>query len=325
MPVNFLSKEQEQRYGQYPEELSDRQLARYFHLDDVDVEMVNQRRSDHNRLGFALQLCTVRFLGTFLSNPTDVPPEVIIYLSKQLDIRDHTCLHHYLDRPATHHEHAREIKRYYGYKDFNDQPEYSQLVEWLNTRTWLSDERPSVLFDMATAWLVEHKILLPGVTTLSRLIAQIRDKAVNRLWKLLASIPNAEQRTKLEELLIVPKGDRRSTLDRLRQGPTRISGPSLVRALHRLVDIRSLDVGKLDISHIPPGRFKTLARYAATTWTPTIARMPEDRRIATLFAFAYAFETSALDDALDLLDLLITDIFNTSQNHRPKRTSSNYP
>ena len=151
MPVNFLSKEQEQRYGQYPEELSDRQLARYFHLDDVNVEMVNQRRGDHNRLGFALQLCTVRFLGTFLSNPTDVPPEVIIYLSRQLAIRDHTCLHHYLDRPATHHEHAREIKRYYGYKDFSDQPEYSQLIEWLNTRTWLSDERPSVLFDMATA------------------------------------------------------------------------------------------------------------------------------------------------------------------------------
>ena len=36
--------------------------------------------------------------------------------------------------------------------------------------------------------------------------------------------------------------------------------------------------------------------------------MPRDRRVATLLAFARAFEVTALDDALDLLDLVITDL-----------------
>ena len=36
--------------------------------------------------------------------------------------------------------------------------------------------------------------------------------------------------------------------------------------------------------------------------------MPEHRRIATLLAFAHTFEITAMDDALDVLDLLITDI-----------------
>jgi len=36
--------------------------------------------------------------------------------------------------------------------------------------------------------------------------------------------------------------------------------------------------------------------------------MPTERRMATLIAFLSAFETSALDDALDLLDMLITSI-----------------
>ena len=63
-----------------------------------------------------------------------------------------------------------------------------------------------------------------------------------------------------------------------------------------------------DLQHIPSGRLKALARFATATWTPNIGRMPPDRRIATLLAFARHFEIVALDEALDVLDALLTGL-----------------
>ena len=142
----------------------------------------------------------------------------------------------------------------------------------------------------------------------------VRDRAIERLWQRLAAAPDGDQRAKLDQLLVVPAGERVSPLERLRRGPTRTTAPALAEALRRLAEVRALGVGELNLSSIPAGHIRTLARYAATTWASVIARMPAARRAATLVAFARVFEATAQDDALDVLDLMIGTLLARVEN-----------
>ena len=88
MPVEFLTDDEAAAFGRYAGVLSRVDLERVFFLDDEDRALVERRRGGHMKLGFALQLVTLRWVGTFLEDPLDVPGVVLDFMSEQLGIAD---------------------------------------------------------------------------------------------------------------------------------------------------------------------------------------------------------------------------------------------
>jgi hypothetical protein len=90
-----------------------------------------------------VQLGTVRFLRTFLARPADVPQVVACRVAEELGVGDPGRLAAYALREPTHREHAGEIQREYGYRDFSDPAARTELGRWLDARAWATAERPA--------------------------------------------------------------------------------------------------------------------------------------------------------------------------------------
>ncbi len=168
MPVAFLTELDARRWGRFGGEPTIEQLDRFFHLDPDDLRRAQRHREAATVLGFAVQLGTLRFLGTFLARVEDTPRGVIACVARQLGLEPNAWTGYASSRGRRLH--TIEIRRLYGYAGFGDGPLHWQFLRWLVVRAWAADEPPSQLLDTATGWLVDHRVVLPGVTTLARLV-----------------------------------------------------------------------------------------------------------------------------------------------------------
>ncbi len=74
MPGRVFTDSERKRLDAFPSEIAELDLIRYFTLSGSDLEFVKKQRGDHNRLGFALQLCGLRYLGFCPDDLVTAPP-----------------------------------------------------------------------------------------------------------------------------------------------------------------------------------------------------------------------------------------------------------
>ena len=216
MPVESLTDAEAAVFGRYAGPPARAELDRMFYLDDADMRLVAKRRDDHMRLGFSLQLTTVRYLGTFLVDPLDVPSVVTKHLAGQLRISDPGCAVRYAERRTTPLEHREEIKAEGGLREFAEAED--EFAAWVHARAWNTGDGPKTIFADGVRWLRENAVLLPGVTTAARLVSRVRDEALDELYATLAGLPGPYLAARLEGLVTVPDGARYSELELWRRG-----------------------------------------------------------------------------------------------------------
>lgn len=311
VPVEFLTDEQAEAYGAFTDVPTRPELERFLFLDEDDRDLIALRRTDAHRLGVAVQICTVRYVGRFLGeDPLAVPWEAVEYLAGQLGVEDASCVKRYPERRSTVYEHAAQIQERFAYRDFTDGRWGREFRGFLYGRAWTHAEGPVALFNHAVTWLRKNQVLLPGVSVLARQVSEARTVAERRLYEAVARAAHRadpQLAPALAELLAVPEGKRVSELERLRTPPTKSTGTAMVRAMERVEEISAFALGRVNLSRVPVNRLSTPARYGQLSKAQTIERAPEPRRTALLTAVVRQLEAHAVDDALDLFAVLMAN------------------
>ena len=69
-----------------PDDLSAQEMAHFYTLEPEDMHFIRRFRHAENRLGVALQLCTLRYPGRTLMTMTAISKRVVAYVADQLGV-----------------------------------------------------------------------------------------------------------------------------------------------------------------------------------------------------------------------------------------------
>jgi Domain of unknown function (DUF4158) len=185
---------------------SDIEIARQYTFDERDLSIIRQRRGEHNRLGFAIQLCYLRYPG-YAMPPDTSPPEVLLsHISRQLRVKPAVWAEYAL-RDETRREHALELQTAFGYRPFTA-GEYRQQRGTL-TELALQTNKGVVIAQQLIEILRKHHIILPPAQVIDRLCAEALARGTRLFYQRLTEGLNTEHRKQLDKLL-TPREDVRT-------------------------------------------------------------------------------------------------------------------
>lgn len=297
MPVQFLSAADRASLSQFPTTISEQEIITYFTLTQDDLQQVNRQRLPHNRLGFALQLGCLRFMGFCPDELLSVPTTVIEFLSQQLDTSPEVLVE-YGQRAQTRTEHLRQIQNHLGFRTLTP-IDLEALKEWLVARA-LEHDKPSLLFQLAAQRLYRHRIVRPAVTTMERAIAAARSQAAIATFETLQNLLTPENRQFLDGLLLLDEGLGDLPLSWLRRSATTNSPTAILQTLEKLCFLRNRGIHRWDISALNPNRLKLLAQLGKRTPAPSLRRAADERKYPILVAFVCRLVQQLSDEVGDL-------------------------
>lgn len=303
-----------------PDVFSEALLQQQFQLSDADLSEIEKCRGGLNKLGFAVQLCTLRAYGFFLNDLQHVPAEVRLHLTLQLGYLPFELAGYPVD-DKTRHTHMERVRHHLGFVRFGV-PERSNLLEFLQgeAHTLPRTERLKIA---AHAWLLTHRVVRPGRTTLRDLISSAREAAYEATFTTLTAGLSSAQQTALDAL-IIEASERpevaawpRSPLEGLRSAPKKESADSLLSLLARLQTLLALNFAAwpaLTAVHLSMRRHLGLWGYRYDAWS--LRRFPMGKRHAILLCFLQLATAETADAVVDALDKMINEIHSKAKKRR---------
>ncbi|MGW2477603.1 Tn3 family transposase [Streptomyces sp. NPDC001665] len=286
------------------------EALRAYDLLEEDHALVQKRRGEENKLGFAVQVGHFRCVG-WLPAPLEIagiPRYAVQHVGTQLGIGDPIrVLADYGQQDGLTRRHAKEIREVYGWRAYRRE-ESEALRQYLVSRAETTEEDRRTLMRLAVLWLRHKGIELPGQATLSDLAHRVREECDEQMYAVLLSpFSNKKCPPELGDLIDVSGAEQTSRLAALSRSPGKPEWGNLDKALSRCKEIRHLvrllGLPVAESRNISPRRLAFLARFAKER------ELRGEKRYAAVVAALIRLRETSVDDAVEIMLNLISHEF----------------
>jgi hypothetical protein len=299
--VGYPNDPERRRLERFPDRIAVEDLRACFALKERDLTLVFDQRRPENRLGLAVALSAVRFLGFVPDDIASIPDEALRFLAAQVDAAPHVVLG-YGARAQTRSDHLGLVLTHLSWRRW-DEDDRERLARWLLERA-VEHDVPATLIALAGEHLRARCVMRPPVDTLVRMIATARAEAHRHIDELLSDQLNPSRRRELDGLLDGAAGQSSDLADLRRRagraGVRELKGQ--VRRYRRLVELGALEI---DVSMLPPARRRALETLGRRMTAQQIRRPEPARRHPLLLVLLHALVIERGDELLDLFDKLL--------------------
>jgi hypothetical protein len=275
--ARMFSEEQLEQLRSFPDIGRD-DLIRYFTLTQADVAFVDpgRGRGPADRLGLAVQLCTLPWLGFVPDEVGSAPPVAVARLAERLGL-DPGVLEGYGRRSHTRSDHLVLVAKYLSWKSAPaGGGEMKELEQFLLDRA-MEHDSPALLFNLATEFLMSTKTIRPGVSILERMIISARTGATALTSELVGHLLTGQRCSDLDRLLVNDAGVGMTRLAWLAKPAVEATASAVLTSVGKLIYLRNLDAHTLDLSMLPAERRRFLATVGRRSTVQALMRREERR------------------------------------------------
>ena len=286
-------------------------LIRYYTFSDTDLSIIRQRRGPANRLGFAVQLCYMRYPGVMLALDEEPFAPVLRQVATQLKVPLEAWAD-YGQRAETRREHLLELQSVFGFQPFTTR-HYRPSVYSLDELAWQTD-KGIVLATTLVDSLRRKNVLLPTPGVIERICAEAVTRANGRIYATLSEPLSDMHRRRLDDLLQRRDNGKTTSLAWLRQSPAKPNSRHMLEHIERLKAWQALDLPTGIERQVHQNRLLKIAREGGQMTPADLAKFEPQRRYATLVALAIEGMATVTDEIIDLHDRILGKLFNAAKN-----------
>jgi hypothetical protein len=170
--------------------------------------------------------------------------------------------------------------------------------------------------------LRQQKIILPGITTIERIVSAVSRSAEDEIYEIINSYLTSKQKRQLEGFINSSNEAQTATLAYLKEDPGQSSPKAFMSIIERLEIIQELNLN-VDFKEIHPNRMKQLSRLGSRYEPHSFRRFPENKRFALLVAYLHELKQRLIDLAVEIHDKQIHILLSKGRRHQEEIQKQN--